>query len=317
MYSILRLDQVEGKDRLKIFDKIGADAEVTDFAVYRGAGAFPFKGKYLAAKGMEVESPILDKRSARYWTSTKVPGSISKCYAYGKLDKEEVPAWSDEIGVRICVDLDSIRDQLTDIRTVDYGHGEVTIANFGEFPQDRVLSNSGRKKREDFHQMFPNSDDEVRRLTEAFERGDMKPTAKSYSTWGYRTELYNDGTERHFEQIESPEYEYEGRKYALVRPATFEESEMWGRGFAWIEVKPIEWYIDEESGLAISKDILLGGMPISRKGFYLNNFNNTIIHEFLNDEFALDIKPIDNKKEMIEEMLEEPEEEIENKTKTL
>ncbi len=298
-YSILRLDQVEGKNRLEVFNRVGADAEVTDFASYRGAQAFPFKGKYLAAKGLEIESPILDKKSAKYWTSTKVSGSIAKCFSYGKLQSEETPAWSDDIGVRICVPIDQIKDQITDIETVDYGHGEVKIAKFGEYPQEKIPM------------------DEWERFNKAFEEGIMKPTAKSYSTWGYRTQLYYDGAERHFEQMECPEYEFEGKKYALVRPAVFEGDATFDRGYTWMEVKPIEWYLDEQSGLAISKDILLGGLPMSRKGIYLNNFDKTIISEFLNDEFALDSRIVENKKEMIDEMLEEPEDVFESKTKTL
>lgn len=91
-YKILSLDQIEGPNSLEIFDKIGADAEVTDFARYRGAESFPLKGKCFAAKGLKVESPILDKKSAKYWTSTKVPGSIPKCYSYGKMEKSETAA---------------------------------------------------------------------------------------------------------------------------------------------------------------------------------------------------------------------------------
>ncbi len=84
-----------------------------------------------------------------------------------------------------------------------------------------------------------------------------------------------------------------------------------------MEVEPIEWYLDEKSGLAVSKKVLLGGLPMSRKGIYLNNFDKTIISEFLNDEFALDSRKMDNKKEMIAEMLDEPTEELEAKTRTL
>ena len=297
-YSILRLDQIEGDNRLGIFDKVGADAEVTGFANYRGARSFPLIGKYFASQNLPVESPVLNKKCAKYWTSTKDPDSPLKCYAYGKAHTQTVTPRSDDVGVRVCVPIDEIKDQITDIETVDYGKGEVKVAKFGEYPKDLL------------------SWEESRELNKLYESGEMKPTGKSYTVSGYRIELYYDGQEKHYEQDECEEYTINGKKYAKVQPAVYED-DIFGRSYRWVEVKPIEWYLDEESGLAVSKDIIIGGMPMTRAPLYFGNFDNTIISDFLNEEFAIDSRIVENKKEMIDEMLEDPQEEIFPKQRTL
>ena len=56
-------------------------------------------------------------------------------------------------------------------------------------------------------------------------------------------------------------------------------------GALWIEVKPIEWFLDKKSGLLISYRPLLSGF--ANKGFY--DFEDSEISGFLNNEFVNEI----------------------------
>ena len=56
-------------------------------------------------------------------------------------------------------------------------------------------------------------------------------------------------------------------------------------GALWIEVKPIEWFLDKKSGLLISYRPLLSGF--ANNGFY--DFENSEIYGFLNNEFVNEI----------------------------
>lgn len=68
----------------------------------------------------------------------------------------------------------------------------------------------------------------------------LKPNKKTYTIYSnyYKKDLVFD------------EYTFNNKRYILF------DSQ-------WIEVKPIEWYIDENLGIAFSKKIILAGIPLS------------------------------------------------------
>ena len=282
-FTVLSLSQVYGEGRLDVFNKYGSEAEVTDFAISRGTDYYPLKGKYFAESGLPIESPLLDEKVCDYWTSTKVEGSVAKCYSYGRMGINREVAWSDNNGIRVVVPFEEIKDDITSTTTKDFGKGKVTIVTCGEYPQ-KVL---GYREQE--------------AIEELYENGELKPTGKHYSIWGYKNELFYDGTDRKFERDEYPEYEYNGMKFVKAKKAVFENG---ASRDIWAVVEPIEWLIDDKTRLAVTKKCVTGGVPISRKGIYLGNFENTMVQSFLTDEFAYDIF---NKKNNLKNMLDETE----------
>lgn len=282
-FTVLSLDQVYGERRLDVFNKYGSDAEVTAFAISRGADYYPLKGKYFAENGLPVESPLLDKRVCDYWTTTKVDGSASKCYSYGRMGANKETAWDDNNGIRIVVPFEEIKNDIKKTHEEDYGKGKFTVVEYGEYPQ-RVLNY-----------------EEKQALNELYENGELKPTGKYYSVWGYSNELFYDGTDRKFERDEYPEYEYNGMKFVKAKRAVYENGD---NRTIWAVVEPVEWIIDEKSRLAITKKCITGGIPLSRKGIYLGNFDKTLVQRFLNEEFAYDIS---SKKVELDNMLDETE----------
>ena len=73
--------------------------------------------------------------------------------------------------------------------------------------------------------------------------------------------------------------EYEFRDEHFVKPKN-----------RWISVSPIEWYIDEDADIAISKYVLFGGIPFVKDALnYDGNFENSELNDFLNNTFAKEI----------------------------
>ena len=283
-FSVLSIDQLIGPNKLDLFNKIEIDAESTGYANLRGADNYKLTGKYFARKGRDVKSELLDKTCAPYWTSTKADRSIGKTLVINGLDVQESSAWKEDIGVRVCVPFNEISSKVRDLKTVNTEKGEIKEFIYGEMPQRRV------------------SHDESEELWKKYESGELKPTGKTYTSWGYSIELFYDGSDYKFEKDEYPEFELNGHKYVMAKKSTFQNGE--GRK-RWVEVQPIEWYLDEKSGLAISKKVLLGGIPLSKIGMYIGGFDNTVVGRFLDEEFKYDIQENSLTKEnVLNEMLE-------------
>ncbi len=284
-FSVLEVNQLIGPNKLDLFNKIEIDAETTGYANLRGADNYKLTGKYFARKGREIRSELLDKNCAPYWTATKADKSLGKTLVINGLDVTAERAWKEDVGVRVCVPFNEISSKVRDLKTINTEKGEVKEFTYGEFPQRRVKH------------------DESEELWKKYESGELKPTGKTYSSWGYSIELFYDGSDYKFEKDEYPEFELNGHKYVMAKASTFQNGDTRNR---WVEVEPIEWYLDEKSGLAISKKVLLGGIPLSRTGMYIGGFNNTVVGRFLEEEFKYDIKEIKHTKEnVLNEMLEQ------------
>ena len=171
-FTVLNLNQVYGDNKLDVFNKYGSDAEVTEYAISRGTDYYPLKGKYIIEKGLPSNTPLLDKKACDYWSSSKVGDSAFKCYTYGRFGVNQTAAWSDNVGVRVVVPIEDIKDEIVSSYTEDYGNGEFTTVVYGIYPQ-LVLNY-----------------DEKRKLDKLYESGELKATGKNYSAWGIKTELF-------------------------------------------------------------------------------------------------------------------------------
>lgn len=267
-YSVLGLNDVFGNGKLDVFNRYGSEAEVTDYVISRGVEFYPLKEKDFIEKKMKVQSPVLNKNICDYWTSSKAGDHVSKFYTYGRLNLHADTAWSDNNGVRIAVPFEQIKDEIESSYTEDFGKGEVTTVIFGEYPQS-ILGLQ-----------------EKIALNKLYENKELESTDKYYSAWGNRNELFYDGAERTFERDEYPEFKYNGMKFVRAKKSVFENG---SDRIVWSIVEPVEWIIDEKSGLAITKKCIIGGIPLNRKGILLGNFDHTLVQEFIVNEFSKDI----------------------------
>ncbi len=283
--TILKLDQVAGPNALEVFQKYGVEAGVTGYAIKRGTEPFKLKGKFFAAQGIEPGGDLLDQMCCEYWTSTKAEGTIGKAYSIGGFEAKAEPTWESENGIRLVVPLEDIQDEIMSSYTIEGLNGEVKVVTYGEYPQSTF------------------SVDESVKLTGLYENGVLKPTGKSYGAEGFDTERYYDGDKWHYEQDDYPEYEYNGEKYVLAKRAVYDNGDS---RYFWSKVEPIEWLVDEKSGLAISRKCIVGGIPLKRNGVYLGNIDKTRVQKFIDNELSYDIQVKDKKlTKDIDNMMEE------------
>ncbi|MBP5678697.1 MAG: hypothetical protein J6X28_02585 [Bacilli bacterium] len=266
--EVLRLDQIIGDHALNVFSRFGKEASPTGYAIERGVNESILREKAFLAKGLEPIPSLLNKEYCEYWTSTKVEGTISKCFSYGGLEAKAEPAWNEDNGIRIVASLEELQPYIRNSYTILNNDKDVLVVTAGEYPQD-VVDGEGRYL-----------------MNTLYREGSVIPTGKTYRAVGYRTELFYDGNSRHFERDLYPEFEYNGDKYVLAKTACFHNGDS---RYFWSKVRPIEWIVDEDSGLAITKDCIVGGIPLNRKGVFLGDFDKTLVQDFIDNDFLNDV----------------------------
>ena len=253
----------ENLDKIEPLKKRGLEAQATDFAICLGQR----QDYNLIVRG-------------DYWTLTNA--GIRKCYGKpedyikvilntGKVETTFIT--NSKIGARPFLanisnyDLSKL---MTDQYETDDGLKFVTL---GEYPQTVVVKNC----QSELENLYKNN--------------------KLALTYNYYT-IYN----KNLKKCKLPEYIYEGKKYVRVNPnfsneryslATLSDGKDYsGKYPIWIEVEPIKWFVFENENkqtCLLSRDILFSGVPFSTKKIYDEDFKNTFIKKFMDEEFSKDI----------------------------
>ena len=99
-----------------------------------------------------------------------------------------------------------------------------------------------------------------------------------------------------FEAFEHIEYEYGRRRYVRVPyngSNTFRKvstGQTYQNGdFAWVEVMPIKWLVDEKNDIMITKKLIFSGVQFKNKSDYTGNFEQTDIKKFMDKYFSKDM----------------------------
>ena len=253
----------ENLDKIEPLKKRGLEAHATDFAICLGQR----QDYNLIVRG-------------DYWTLTNA--GIRKCYGKpedyikvilntGKVETTFIT--NSKIGARPFLanisnyDLSKL---MTDQYETDDGLKFVTL---GEYPQTVVVKNC----QSELENLYKNN--------------------KLALTYNYYT-IYN----KNLKKCKLPEYIYEGKKYVRVNPnfsneryslATLSDGKDYSGNYPiWIEVEPIKWFVFENENkqtCLLSRDILFSGVPFSTKKIYDEDFKNTFIKKFMDEEFSKDI----------------------------
>ena len=253
----------ENLDKIEPLKKRGLEAHATDFAICLGQR----QDYNLIVRG-------------DYWTLTNA--GIRKCYGKpedyikvilntGKVETTFIT--NSKIGARPVLTNISNYDLsklMTDQYVTDDGLKFVTL---GEYPQTVVVKNC----QSELENLYKNN--------------------KLALTYNYYT-IYN----KNLKKCKLPEYIYEGKKYVRVNPnfsneryslATLSDGKDYSGEYPiWIEVEPIKWFVFENENkqtCLLSRDILFSGVPFSTKKIYDEDFKNTFIKKFMDEEFSKDI----------------------------
>ena len=256
--SLLTKKQVCGQSALSIFKKYGTNAAVTDFSILLGCGV-------TSDHTSDSSFYDYDTRSADYFTKTKNKNKIIAIESYGFEYNSEKHIDDRHVGIRPIIKYSDIKDYAYDEKKSEKGVLEV---KFGEFPQ--TVCNAKLEYE----------------LEKLYQEGKLIKTDKIYTT---DSNVFGD-----FEKQDHIEYKYKGEKYIRfiadkdpVRAKLSNQNYTIYNKPYWLKVEPITWMIDKEADIAVSKKILLSGMPYDIK--QENEFEKTIIYNYLNTYFSKQI----------------------------
>ena len=260
----------EEDNQLDILKKYGKACGVTDFSHLLGC--------YVTEMFYTSEGKGLKDRTGMYFTKTFEQEGINDYYVYiigeaGNLRRNE--AFRDYEGLRPVLPYSSISSFSINEMIGESGIKEI---EYGEYPQWIV------------------DKDSFLEIEEEYKNGRLATTGKNYT-------VYLDYTKSRLETYN--EYEYNGKKYIRFISGMNTDLMSDGRRISqgepvWVKVEPIKWLVDEKTGIALSKYIILSGIPFDDNKNPKNSFEETFIKKFMDTYLAKEIEWSVRKVELIE-----------------
>lgn len=266
--TLLTKDEV-CNNQLQIFKKYGTNAAVTDFSLLLG---IEVSSNHTSDSLYYRDKVFEDTRAADYWTRTKeeTPIAISS-YSFGFNSPKNINNLY--IGIRPVLKYAKIINETYDKKITDK---EILEVKYGEYPQTVCEDKTNLE------------------LEKLYKEGKLEKTEKIYTINSNKTETF-------FPQ-KIIEYTYNGKKYIrfiadrdTIRTKLSNKKYIEYNRPYWIKVEPIIWMIDEKQDIAVSKKLLITGIPFDEN--YNNTFEETNIYKYLNEYFIKEIKTENNELE--------------------
>ena len=260
------------ESQLEVMKKNGTAATVTDLCILRGC--------FIYDDITKSNPPI--GRTSFFWTRSD-DDSNDVCTVIKDGNRGSSFKWRRSAAVRPVFQSFKIFSQISPNRVRGYrGTEEV---EYGEYPQYAV-----NLKMQSI-------------LESEYNDGRLNKTGKSYTFDLVKPNDFDIG----FKPVTYKEYEYLGKKYVRIR-ANFEfysikfklsnGVEYRDGDYVWVEVSPVQWLIDDKSGLLISQMGLVSGIRfLDSNHNYKGDFKTTEMYKYLNEYFAKDIIPSMTKEE--------------------
>ena len=231
MYNldIPRVNDIVGKNSLNIFNKMPANALLTDFAILTGAY-------------------IINKHRGLYWTKTM--GDISSRVKY--IDYYNISFDSlitdNNNATRLTLPYDIIKNTLkSKIIKNEYGVDTILLGNYPQTAVSKELQNA---------------------LEELYRSNWLVPTENVYTVGKDTSQqikkypVYHYNNKRYIRVISclnAPELGNVMLSNGIEYPDNH---------WVWVEIEPVNWLIDEESKLLISEKLLFSGVAFSYENYY-------------------------------------------------
>lgn len=279
-FTFLAIEQIQGSNKLDVLKKYGTKCIITDFANLLGVDFYNLNDEKLKIG-----------HACWCWTKSAVGYNEVRVYCdlFEHIDWRYV--YNCDGGIRPSISFSYI--QSLSSNEVKNNNGILEL-EYGEYPQTIVSENLSKE------------------LEKLYLDERIKKTGKNYTvdcTYNFRA----------FPEKIYTEYEYNGKKYIRIigenktGRRVLSDGRTIQNGISyWVNVEPIEWLIDEKTNTALSKKLLLSGIPYDMKHNYNGKFNKTFIYKYMNKYFIKDIIPskislnrkcIAKKEEDIEELI--------------
>ena len=251
----------------RLFKYCPKTAKVTDFAILTGAFLFDE-----------------DKRIGYWWLRDIVDINNIKeaLYVDGRGNVDNFRYSFSRVGARPVVDYSVISSHSIMLEELDLGLFEIEC---GEYPK-RVV------------------DDDLSNILEySRSLGNLKKCNNCFTIIDHKSHMHN------LKPVKSNVYEYRGKKYIrMMRQGDRADvlsngKRAVGQKPFWLTVEPIVWIVDEKNNIAMTRDIVFGGVrfDVGKKNedysflygvaHYAEDFENTFIKRYMDSYFANEILP--------------------------
>ena len=266
VFTIPTINQIERNEE-RIFSRISPNAKVTDF--------------YLLLGGLKESSYNFGRdEKGFYWIYDENDDSLLGPYWNGEYENisiSEKTAY--EIGCLPVTEYSQIKSECYESTTTK----DLPKVTYGEYPQYVV----------DFKTWVS--------LEDAYQDEMIKPTGKKYTIYTENRDIYEG-----YDIKELDEYLYHGKKYVRFKglDSVYSREELSngedieaGKVY-WLEVEPVQWYIDKRDDIAICDSILFAGVQYysnqdEKNGDY--SFETSTLKTYLDKYFSKEISINDRK----------------------
>ena len=263
--TLLVENQLWGEKSLDVLKAYGTKVALSDLAIVLGG--------WLGSDGVTIEGD----RSGYIWTASGLDLGLvrtithagDKCYYYPNRRRD---------GIRPTIlKTEAKKIKPDEIKMLELPNGQtVKVVLYGDYPQKSVKV----KLSELLEKMYHNK--ELKKLNRYF-------TFDTTGLTDYETGLT---PKKYFV------YRHEDKNYLRLegRPADSDSILSNGKDVQigdpyWIEVVPIEWLVDEKTGIWISKKALISGIRFGKDDAYDGDFEKTDMYYYLNTYFSKEMLP--------------------------
>lgn len=258
--TLLTEDQIWGETALEVIKKYGTKVALSDLAIVLGG--------WLGSAGTTIEGD----RSGYIWTASGLDLGLVRtithagdlCYYYPNRRRDGVRP------VLLKRTTDKFSHIKQQVRLLPNGL-QVKVVYYGEYPQKAVKIKSSELLEKMYHNR------ELTKTKRFF----------TFDTSGLTDYEHGLKPKQYFV------YKHEGRRYIRVegRPADSDSILSNGKDVQigdpyWIEVLPIEWLVDEKTGLWVSKKALISGIRFAKDDSYDGKFEKTDMKAYLKNYFV-------------------------------
>ncbi|MDO4162336.1 MAG: hypothetical protein Q4D80_04965, partial [Pseudomonadota bacterium] len=259
--TFLTEDQIWGDYALEVIKKYGTRTGLTDLTVALG--------------GMLSEHKTIENDYAGpVWTAS-YDSTYHVCIAIGHGNRATVAPYFGDLSSRPALpSSETSKIYPNAVRKLNTELGQVKICEYGEYPQDVVFGELAKE------------------LEKNYKHSALQRTGKRYT--------FDGNTDDDFSQKIIPErheeYIFKGSRYVRIKGKPYDRNSVMSDGREvrtgrpyWFEVKPIEWLMDEQSGIWVAKKALFAGIKFDCKD-YNGNFKQTEMRKYLDNYFSKEMQ---------------------------
>ena len=271
-FTFLTKEQGFGADKLKILEKRGTEAKITDFSMLLG-------GKYVSDYHIENDNSLKEK----------IGYYLTRSWQFDSHSYQRMIVACDNSKKYVVTDFNS-----------DYCFGARPVILFSSI--DSIPTNGEKGKRaidgilEVEYGYYPQkavSKDMQEILEGEYKGGRLSKTKNSYTTDSRKHDDYDEK----FLAKKHEEYEYNGKRYVRVEANssydefTLSNGEQYKNGDnVWVEVQPVKWIVDEKSLMMVAEKVIFAGVRFGKISGSILEYDNSAIKEFMDKYLSRDLE---------------------------